>query len=140
MDTPHTASEEKKPRQQAAMINTGAALASAAAFSVVGAMLGKTIGSYGDSVRHKLSSGIGKWVGGVSFAILSLYATMKAEASRQAQMQDLEKENDALRREIAQAKLPQKTDAPMQAMPVIERAAHEGTAAPQPEISSPQKS
>lgn len=83
-----------------AVIDTGAALASAGAFGLFGAVLGRTIGSIGRDSKHNLSGLIGGWLGGITFSVLSLYASFRSREQHERVIGSLREENTRLRAEL----------------------------------------
>lgn len=116
-----------------AALETGAALASAAAFGLFGAVIGKAAGSMGDSARHNLSAQLGKWVGAITLSVLSLYASFRNHQNREATLGTLQKENAMLKRalENSQKQAAENVSEPKDIIPehVVERASHEGVTA-----------
>lgn len=80
-----------------AVIDTGAALASAGAFGLFGAVIGKAVGSLGSSAHHNTSGKIGAWLGGLTFSILSLYASFRSREQHERVIEGLQDENMRLR-------------------------------------------
>lgn len=99
----------EKQHARDAVIDTGAALASASAFALVGGVIGRSIGSYGDSVRHKISSTLGTWIGAGTFGILSLYASFRSHQQREHEIAELQRENVILRQALDELLPPEKS-------------------------------
>ena len=118
-----------------AVIDTGAALASAAGFGLFGAVVGRAIGGLGNSHRHNLSGLIGAWLGGVTFSVLSLYASFRGRESYERTIDQLKQEN--LRLRIAAGEAPVAPNAQavgFEPQQLVNGVSHEGHAA-QPEHS-----
>lgn len=100
-----------------AVIDTGAALASASAFGMFGAVVGRAVGSMGSSGHYNLSGKIGAWLGGVTMAVLSLYASFRSREQHERIISDLRDENVRLRAELSGEPLPPAHMLPQNASP-----------------------
>lgn len=109
-----------------AVIDTGAALASASAFGLFGAVIGRAVGSLGSSTHYNLSGKIGAWLGGVTMAVLSLYASFRSREQHERIIGGLREENMRLRAELNGEPLPPAQMLPQNAAPknIIEGAEH----------------
>lgn len=117
-----------------AVIDTGSALAGAGAFGLFGAVLGREIGSLGSSGRHNLSGAIGAWLGGITMAVLSLYASFRSREQHERVISGLREENLRLRAEINGEPLPPELMVPQLAAPknMVEGAQHHEKLVEQP--------
>ena len=117
-----------------AVIDTGAALASAAGFGLFGAVVGRTIGAFGNSPRHNISGTIGAWLGGVTLAVLSLYASFRGREAYERTIDQLQQENAQLRKIAGVSTLPPEAQR-MMGVPQhqVSGVSHEGQTASEPE-------
>ena len=134
---------EKQYRPADTAVETGAALASAAAFGLFGGVVGKAVGGLGDSNRHQLSAKLGMWVGAVTLSVLSLYASFRSHQNREETLGALEKENAMLKRALQDSQAPAVVANQSEVVSpasTIEHANYEGAALSQgSQISSLQK-
>lgn len=117
-----------------AVVDTGAALASAGAFGLFGAVIGRELGSLGSSNHYNLSGKIGAWLGGVTMAVLSLYASFRSREQHERIISGLREENMRLRAELNGEPLPAAQMLPQNIGPknIIESAEHQELVAEKP--------